>query len=299
MQRKPILHKKGGFTIIELMIATVILAMITGVVYTSFFSVTESIGNTRDAVEQINQQVYLTRHFQTNFSQTFSGWQPGAAYRPWSNEQEPIDIATPEAPIYWFEHNNDTGIYGDADSITFATSAPLQGYDALPGHFKQVTYDLVDRRDLRDMEEFFQKEGIESTMMLQVSEVPLMTYSHEYAENSQDQIMEFPFELMEDLEKIPPGWVVPVRTLNFRFYDGEEWLDQWEMDDFNRLPWAIEITAEIEKPSSYQQIELRGTEITYEFFMRVPLPTGIGVFNDSPTYGRMPFTPGNPGVEGR
>jgi prepilin-type N-terminal cleavage/methylation domain-containing protein len=295
MQANHFIQHKKGFTIIELMIATVILAVISGVVYTSFFSVTESIGNTRDAVEQLNQQAYLTRHFNTNLTQAFSGWQPGASYRPWSRPEDPVDTATPDAPIYWFEHTNDSGVYGDADSLTFASSAPLQGYDALPGHFKQISYELVDRSDLSDMEEFFEKEGIDSSMMLQVSEVPLMTYSHEYAENSKKQIMEFPFELMEDLEKSPPGWVVPVRTLNFRFYDGEEeeWQDQWEMKDYNRLPWAIEITAEIEKPSMYAQIELRGTDITYTLSTMVLLPSGIGIFNDRPTYGRLPFTPGN------
>jgi len=291
------LQKNAGFTVIELMIATLILAMITGIVWASFFSVTESIGDTRATVEEMNQRAYLTRHFETNFTRTFSGWQPGAAYRPWSSPEDPVDTAMPESRIFFFEHTNDSGVYGDADSITFTSSAPLQGYDALPGHFKQVSYDLVDRRELSDMEEFFEKEGIDSTMMLQVAEAPLMTYSHGYAENSEDQIMEYPFELLDDLEKTPPGWVLPVRTLNFRFYadDEDEWVDEWDMEDYNRLPWAIEITAEVEKPSDYQQVELRGTDITYMVSLLIPIPTGMGVYNDTPTYGRLPFTPGGGG----
>ena len=164
-----------GFTIMELLIAMVIVAIISSIVYSTFTSVLASTETTNIAAEQLYTQSFLTRHIRTNFTQAHPGWQPGAAYRPLSDAQNTVTQVMPKS-IFVFEGRDD----GREDSITFTTSSLISGMSGLPGFLKLVTYEIVDGSDIEVPAGSPYAGFSASGPVLRIREVPLMSYGDGY-----------------------------------------------------------------------------------------------------------------------
>lgn len=269
---------RGGFTLIELMIAITILVVISGIVYASFSTVISATETATEASEQLYTQSFLTRHLTENITQAYAGWQAGAVYRPYSDQGSMITQVMPET-IYAFIGTDN----GTEDTLTFSTSTPLSGASGLPGFFKQVTYELVDAADA-DLPGLRSSSGEPvSGPVLRVTEVPLMSYQ----DSQGGRIMSDYFSALQEnadrMEITTPVWVFPVDGMDIKYFDGEEWVDSWDSVIEERLPWGIEVEF-IWRP--WDDGSLQGDEEEDTFRMVLSVPGGAGIRNATPAYGR-------------
>ncbi|MDP7639267.1 MAG: hypothetical protein QGG73_06065, partial [Candidatus Hydrogenedentes bacterium] len=87
-------------------------------------------------------------------------------------------------------------------------------------------------------------------------------------------------DLVDDVGFEAPGWSVPIRTLDMQYFDGEEWIDEWDSFAEGRLPWSIHFRINFARPE--EEIEsLRNEGIDFEkdpdFQLIVTVPAGMGI----------------------
>jgi hypothetical protein len=127
-----------------------------------------------------------------------------------------------------FIGDNVEGLDGrQIDSLTFYTTAARMGGGALPGDTKQVSYGLMADQDQR--------------YTFVVYEKPRLLRPVTYEEGGAEWSLE-------------PSWAVPMASLDFQYYDGQEWLDAWNSGAMGRLPLAV-------------KIEIHFVEQEFEWFM--------------------------------
>lgn len=265
-----------GFTVIELLVASTILAIIAIIVYSTFATVLSSSETANDASDKLYTQTFLAKHLHENLTQAFSGWQAGAVFRPYSTAAEPISQVMPDALYTFIGENN-----GEEGALTFTSSAPLSGSSGLPGYFKQVTYEIVDGSDLEvPLRAANGGQPIDGPV-LRVTEVPLMNYKNAIGGEVLSSYSDKLRQNVEDLEVAVPTWTFPVDGMEILFFDGEEWVDSWKQSEEERLPWAIDVTFYWRPWGAVNQTDEEDT-----FRMVVSIPGGAGIRNATPAYGR-------------
>lgn len=286
----------------ELLIAMVILVIITGVVYAAFSAVITSSETVRGASEQLHQRRFLVRQLKPNLTQAYQGWKPGAMHRLYSNQEAGLFVteSMDSYPLYWFRGENDTGTYGPADKLTFASTAPLMGHTSLPGHFKMVTLELVQEAP-EETDTSLSIDDESDTMFLRVTESPIMGYD-ESGSTSRTNVADLRYltRLNEALDAESPVWTLPMRSMEIRYYNGEEWQDTWDSLEEERLPWMVELVFEfpsIGEDDDTFSLDNESKRLN-SFRMLVPLAGGLGVHNKTPEYGRPPGSVGTPSSVG-
>ena len=268
-----------GFTIIELLIAMVIVAIITMIVYSTFTTVLASTETTSIAAEQLYTQSFLTRHIRTNFAQANAGWQPGAAFRPVSDSGNLVTQVMPESLFMFEGEDNDF-----EDTITFTSSAPIFGSSGLPGFYKQVIYEIVDGSDLdipaTSPYSAFAVDG----PVLRIQEIPLMSYGDEIGGEIMSKQSDKRLENAEELGITVPVWTFPIGGMDILYFDGEEWVEDWDMLAMERLPWALDFTFTWRPWGEEESFNADDEE--NQFRMVVTIPAGVGIRNAAPAYGR-------------
>jgi len=76
---------------------------------------------------------------------------------------------------------------------------------------------------------------------------------------------------------------VPIRTFDIRYYDGAEWVDEWDSEIVGRLPWSVHVKvnfARTEEQIEEEEDENIDIEEDPDFEMVIPLPTGFGRLQD-------------------
>jgi hypothetical protein len=72
---------------------------------------------------------------------------------------------------------------------------------------------------------------------------------------------------------------VPVRTLSIRYFDGRDWLEEWDSHDQGRVPWAVEFKVNFAKPK--EQLDAENGKFNVnddpDLMLVVTIPRGIGV----------------------
>lgn len=271
---------QAGFTIIELLIAMIIVSMVTGIVYSTFTSVLASTETATIASEQLYTQTFVTRHITQHASQASPGWQPGALYRPYSTPSTPVNQVMGNT-LFSFVGVED----GEEDSLTFTTSVPMNGPGGLPGYFTQVKYALVegDSIEMPDGSPYV-GQAMEGPVLL-VTEVPILSYDGiNEGDLMADRVTAFKSHA-ESLEISTPLWVFPVQGLNIEYHDGEDWVDGWDLELKERLPWAIRMTI-LWRPWETDGVESREKDPDNQFELVVIVPGGVGILNATPAYGR-------------
>lgn len=275
-----------GFTLIELLVAITLMVIVTGIVYSSFFAVVTATDTARVAAEQLRLRQFLTRSFSQNLSQTYGDWRPGAIMRELPGNVETavrnmdgnVDVEGDETLArYWLEGIDDQGAYGPADSITFATTAPLIGGTALPGVLKQVTYEVV--RGTNEEGDFLELDDDVRSVTLQATETPIFEAA-DFEEGDDAGDFDAKGDLLGDVTYESPGWSVPVRTMDIQYFDGEDWVDDWDSVEMGRLPWSVHIRINFARPPSQLRAEASQgfndeDDPDYEFV--ISLPGGVGL----------------------
>lgn len=260
-----------GFTLLELLISMSILVVITAIVYASFSGVTRTIDMTRTVTEEVRLRQFLGQSLRTNIATAY------------------VDLSY-TAEAFQFLGVNEDGIDGAKDSLRFISTASLIGGLTLPGDLKEVRYEVLEPRDSA-MELSWDDDGDDETAdaltglaaelrgrhaRLRVTETPLLAGNVQ----SLDEETGY-FTPAEGYES--PQWDVPIRSFDVRYFDGEQWVDEWDSLGVGRLPWALRVRVNFARTEAYleQERDKNYDEVEDpEFEMVVTLPAGVGVFED-------------------
>ena len=83
--------------------------------------------------------------------------------------------------------------------------------------------------------------------------------------------------------------------MNIQYFDGEEWVDDWDSITQGRLPWAVDIRINFARTADEleaERIQHYDLEKDAEFQLVVPIPAGVGVTDMPPDYVRPSERPG-------
>lgn len=247
---------RRGFTLLELMVAISILAVIVTIIYTSFDTIVRASEVARAVAEKTRLRQFLLKSLD--------------AVIPAVHADAPLLIQS-----YQFLGEDEAGPAGPGDRLQFCAAAPLLGGRALPGAAKLITLELVDQNAL----EGGAVTGVQTEITwsdtpdiaLQYTEEPLTV---EMNLGGEDMISE---EKMEQEDYA--SWSVPVATFDVAYFDGEEWRDSWDSMNEGLLPWALRIRinflkteqeADAESAAGINALEEPDFEMTYV------LPLGAG-----------------------
>jgi prepilin-type N-terminal cleavage/methylation domain-containing protein len=245
----------AGFTLIEIMVAMTILVVLVGGVYVCFASVADTADFARTASDELRIKQFIWNHVRDQLA----------------------SISAKTDGEYALVGEDESGTYGDADTLRFVTSLPMAGAKSLPGITKVVEY-YIDDPSLEDASGFttFDDGALEDERegaTLFISETPLVLLPGGEGEL-------FPETYEEEDED---AWIreVPIRSINIEYYDGaaEEWIEDWNSDELGLLPWAIKVQINLAKTEEQIWAEASAGVDPREDFdleMTVVLPTGAG-----------------------
>ncbi|MEK7793303.1 MAG: prepilin-type N-terminal cleavage/methylation domain-containing protein [Candidatus Hydrogenedentota bacterium] len=300
---------RGGFTLIELLLAMTILTVIMGIVYGSFSTVMQATEDVRVAAEELRLREFLTRALERNLQQCYPDWRPGAAAlepNQFENvdgvdevqrDRESVTVAEDEIVVrYWLQGKDADGTGGPADSITFSSSAPLMGHTALPGIFKQVTIEVQSEGEADGADAFAASEEAVVRNTLVLTETPVIEGVTENSGDATNEINGFKAaeDMADEVEFGSPGWRVPMQSMNIQYFDGEEWVDEWDSLSTLRLPWSVWFKINFARPAEEREGEsYAGIDLLEDpdFELVVTLPGGAGINTEPPTYDGDPNDP--------
>ncbi len=252
----------AGFTLIEVLLAIAILAVVVSMVYTSFSSVTTTIGVSRVNSEELRLRQFLERSFQNNFASVYMDQGLGL-------------------PGYQFIGLNEDSPDGPVDSIRFASSALMMGGMALPGDLKEVRYEVLGVEGR--IGDFSLRDDVDEDAgpQLRATETPLsvanlMALSGDVDDPERESESDSGFDA--------PTWTVPIRSFDVRYYDGAEWVDEWDSEVVGRLPWSVHVKvnfARTEAQIEEEENDRIDIEEFPDFEMVIPLPAGMGRIQDA------------------
>lgn len=219
-------YAQRGFTLMELLISIAILSAITLIVYSSFVSVTDTMTLARDNADLLRFRQYLMRSFTENMNGIYFD-------------------ASASQPGYALVGEDGSGPFGDGDSVEFCTALPMPGGKSLPGIRKRVRYELVDpaydEGGTGELAIDDTGEDEPDGMELLITEEPLVLDGDDFGtEDAEEELLD------EDAVRERR---IPVRSLNVTYYDydTEEWLDDWDSIEEERMPWAIRVQVNLVK----------------------------------------------------
>lgn len=253
-----------GFTLLELLVAVSLLAVVTGLVYQSFASVTEATAIARKSAEELRLARFLTQRLTQNLTSIYS---------------DPACLLEDYALM-----GTDGASGGDAaDSLEFCSSAPMSGGMSLPGMLKRVVIEVKtsSNQTLGDLDYLGGADAEDgyAAPSLHVSESPVIVTG--YPGMSEDMLAMAQAETEELMgEFASPTWAVPVESMDVAFFNGEEWVEEWDSVAEARMPWAIRIRINFvpapDEEDDAPILNLDGEEEA-DFELVVSVPVGAGV----------------------
>lgn len=277
--------RRGGFTLIELMVSLTILAIILGMIYAAYSSVVSTIEEARAASERLLARQFIQRSLGQNLAQATEGWSPGAAYRSASVAASEGDGVGRGIMRYPFMGARATSNNGRADQLSFVSSAPMIGAMALPGAIKLSTYEIVERES-EDGE-----VDSEPQTVLTITESPWVdpALGVEQRFTGPRQATDLVGREVERLGAEPATVSMPVYAWELAYYDGKAWVDAWDSQQAGRLPWSVRVRVKVrsaEDDAFAKSIELDPESDPDVIELILPLPSGAGVYDAPPDYVR-------------
>jgi prepilin-type N-terminal cleavage/methylation domain-containing protein len=265
------MKKNAGLTLLELLVAMAVLSVVTIMVYVSLSSVIDGVEAAREETSISRVRNFLSWNLQRNFA--------GAYIHP---------VYASEG-LFYFRGDDEGSAQDPKDRLEFFSTTMVVGGGALPGELKRIVIELVDEEDDTDLFTVDQSEAEESApadapkRFLQVVETPVS--SAEMGDMSDADGFGSSFDSGADAgegEATVPSWTVPVDTFNVTYYDGlsDKWADEWDTDEQQRLPWAVDIKINFPKTEDAKQVEQElGIDPLEHPDIRliIPLPTAMGV----------------------
>ncbi|MBD3180978.1 hypothetical protein GF312_01730 [Candidatus Poribacteria bacterium] len=218
-----------GFTLIEVMVATVITMMIIGSVYAAFRS-------SLKVYQRDETRIIMLQRCRS------------ALDRIVRDANNIFFVSGNEEMVLISEDYSDDEMGTDQDMISFVSIVepriedyvPLEEADliseednTLPSDLARIVYYLGPNPD---------DESVTSLMRIETSNLDI-----EELEEILDQVMSTSVstEDMEEQGIISSALADYVSALNLRYFDGEEWIDMWDSEENEGLPKGLEITLTI------------------------------------------------------
>lgn len=288
--------RPDGFTLIELLVAISLLAVVTGIVYACFASVANTAEAARLSMEELRLRQFLTRSFSENFATAYLGphlARPGfsgsAAGGLTGGTSGTAPLGSTQAVPFQFLGIDDEDADGPKDAVLFIASSPAMGGLALPGDVKEVRYELLteehDDMDLDVTEILPSDEDYRGTF--QATETPLLGSGSDYYEQDADGNRS---SRRRDIETgyEAPSWTVPLHSLDIKYFDGAEWVDEWDSNAEGRLPWSVHVRVNFARSRDELDAErAEGFDIDEDpdYELIVSIPGGMGIL---PATDRLP-----------
>jgi prepilin-type N-terminal cleavage/methylation domain-containing protein len=242
---------RRGFTLIEILVAITILSLATALVFESFVSVTNTTDIAREEAARLRERQYIWRNFSENMNAIYSD-------------------AACQITEFALLGEDGAGPAGPGDSLSFCTSLPMPGSGALPGQLRGVSYSVVgpDEADADAPTAGFSTDpGSENyaPAYLLIVESPVV---HESDGVSVDE------EAEDEMARVRQ---VPITSMDILYYDNEteEWVDDWDSIEQQRLPWAIEVMITLARTGD-EEAALDADPNEPDLDMTFVLPLGAG-----------------------
>ncbi len=270
--------RQGGFSLMELLIAVCVLAMITGIVYSGMISVTDTAAIARGRAERLRLKQFVARQFRSAISTVY------------------IDSAR-QQPELAFAGYAEQGPFGPAASLQFCSAEPMGGSHGLPGMRKTISYSVGEGGDEAAEALLWGSDEPVEQMTLSIMETPLVLSEPGSGEEegTRQSAEEFFGSFFDDGGSLSAERSVPVRSLNFMYYDGEtqEWVEEWDSMLEGRMPWAVRVMVNF--PRSEEELDSDyslgiNPEENPDLDMTVVLPMSAGTFEPflDPNHQREP-----------
>lgn len=265
---------RRGFTLLEVLVAMTILVLIVAVVYASFASVTDTISVARVRTEEMRLRQFLERSLRTNLTSVY------------------VDRRF-EQQVFQFIGTNDENTTGPRDSLRFVSTNQLMGGFALPGDFKEVRFEVFGGEEGRvqlgvDRERIAEYELTDETpdqAKLEATETPLLASNAQAvdAETGNIDVTQTNTTNPDIPVYQAPSWSVPIRTFDVTYYDGTQWVEEWDSQLLGSLPWCVRVRINFARTDQEIQAEIEQNIDIVEnpdFELVVPIPLSLGQITD-------------------
>ncbi|NLN94417.1 MAG: type II secretion system protein [Candidatus Hydrogenedens sp.] len=242
---------KSGFTLLELLIAMTVLVAIVGIVYSSFSSVTMTMGLARVDAERLRFRQILWRSFSQNLQSVY------------------VDAACLQPEYGFIGENKDSG-FGPADTLRFVSALPMPGAGALPGIYRVVSYTVTNRAETDSAIAASLPLESENSNILLIREEPFQLESQGFFHDAQGVTGDV-FEQ-----------AVPVASMDVQYFDSgsNEWVDDWDSSEERRLPGGVWIKVNFARSDEDRHADYAaGIDLNehpdFEFMMSFPLGRNV------------------------
>jgi prepilin-type N-terminal cleavage/methylation domain-containing protein len=248
--------RRAGFTLLELLIAMTILAVISTLCYAAFAAVVGSIDTGREVALELRSRQFMQRYFHDSLSSAVYD------YRALSPQYGPRRAEwSPNAPEIVFEGVSRSGSYGPADAIRFFSTAPTLGGTGLPGEMKEVQIEFFGPQDSEEaggnVMGFADDDVADRAGRIQIVEYPTLNLSTDRFKDTAIRRLTGDGQSSQEAAETPHMFEIEgVESFEAKFFDGANWLDAWNWDEQGRMmPWAVEIRVVLAKNEAARALE--------------------------------------------
>jgi hypothetical protein len=215
-----------------------VFSIVLVIIYTSFSAVLNSVERARKEQTELRTANFLVTHFQENISGAYLSF--GDTVLPGKTAQQGgLEV---QSGSFVGEDQETDG--HPADTLTFCTTATRMGPGALPGDTKQVTYSLM--------------EGANDNSVFTVYESPRLALPMTTAG--------------DESGSATASWSLPMARLDFKYFDGTDWLESWDSGKTGALPCGVKIEAHfLEKELSLLADQAGAKEPVLIMVVKIPL----------------------------
>ena len=268
---------RRGFTLLEVLVAMSILIVIVAVVYASFASVADTISVARVRTEEMRLRQFLERSLRTNLT---------SVYIDKNYEQQ----------VFQFIGTNDENTVGPRDSLRLVSTNALMGGFALPGDFKEIRYEVYGGEegrlqigvDKEKQDEFYDTDLTPDQAKLEATETPLLASNAQAVDADTGNLDLTQTDTRN--QDVPvfeaPSWSVPIRTFDVTYYDGTDWVEEWDSQINGSLPWCVRVRINFARTDAEIHAEYdQSIDIVEnpDFEIVVPIPLTLGQITDGRT----------------
>ena len=198
-----------GFTLIEILVATAILAMIFSIIFGTFFYTIKNAEEQQERAALYHRATFILNNIGQSVSSAcvpFAGRYDGTKSEKSAFLGTAQSLEDPEAHL-----------------LSMFTANPRFSTGQKAGGIAYVTYDLVPFEDT-DEADYLRDQN--NPVLLRCMIEPL-------------------FSLSEGADEKEWLWELNVHSLTIEYYDGSEWFQEWRFEDQGILPDAIKTNLEL------------------------------------------------------